>query len=51
MERKGVKNERTVGLRFVSQMTISSYRRKIKTLKPFLDLYLASRLGRIEQEK
>ena len=49
MERKGVKNERTVGLS--SQMTISSYRRKIKTLKPFLDLYLASRLERIEQEK
>ena len=32
----GGQNERTVGLRFVSQMTISSHRLKITTLHPYL---------------
>ena len=38
----GVVNERTVGLRFVSQTTISSYRRKIRTLPffPFILFFL-----------
>ena len=36
----GGKTERTVGLRFVSQMTILNYRRKIRTLYLLLPLDL-----------
>ena len=38
--RGGGKTERTVGLRFVSQMTILNYRRKIRTLYLLLPLDL-----------
>ena len=35
MKGEGGQNERTICLRFASQMTISSYQRKIKTLYHF----------------